>query len=128
MVARATSVNCPVLVDCLIDYIFKMRLPCAQMFTCINDGIYRCCEENSDPKPKKTVKFSDLKKKKKTLPVRCDLESLGNTCPNLTRTMHLNALYQAMKCCKSAAIFSSQIRAPFRTQMWVEQELFPAYH
>ena len=64
MVARATSVNCPVLVDCLVDYDFKTRLPCAWMFTRINDGIYRCCEENFDPKTKKKVKFSDFGEKK----------------------------------------------------------------
>ena len=50
--------------NCLVDYDFKKRLPCARMFKYINDGIYRCCEENSYPKPKKTVKFSDFWKKK----------------------------------------------------------------
>ena len=60
MVTRATSVNCHVLVDRFVDYDFKLRLPCVRMFTCINEGISRCCKENSDPKPKKMVKFSDF--------------------------------------------------------------------
>ena len=49
-------------------------MPCALMFTRVNDGICRCGEENSDPKQKKTVKFSDFLKK--SLPIRCGLEGL----------------------------------------------------
>ena len=34
------------------------------MFKRMNDEIYRCCEENSYQKPKKTVKSSDFLKTK----------------------------------------------------------------
>ena len=43
---------------------FKMWLPCARMFTCINNGVSLCCEEKSDPKSKKTIFFSDFLSKK----------------------------------------------------------------
>ena len=43
---------------------FKTRLPCARMFTCINNGVSRCCEEKSDPKSKKTIFFSNFWSKK----------------------------------------------------------------
>ena len=57
MVTRATLVNCPVLVDCLVDYDFKTRLPCAQKLTCINEGISQCCEKKLGPKTKENGKI-----------------------------------------------------------------------
>ena len=115
MVARATSVNCRSLVDCLVNYDFKTRLPGAWMFTCINNEVSRCYAEKSNPKSKKTIRFRDFWRKK-SLPICSGFGGLHYTCPNLTRTMHLNAL---TRCCKSAAIFSSQISAWFRTWSWV---------
>ena len=56
MVAKTTSANG----RSLVDYDFKTRLPGAWMFTYINNGISEFCEEKSNPKSKKTIKFGKI--------------------------------------------------------------------
>ena len=86
--ARATWVNRRP----LVDYDFKMRLPCAQILTCITDGISRCCEVNLNLESKKTFKFGIIWRFLETgfrFSATWEAWAIQCTCPNLTRMMHL---------------------------------------
>ena len=104
-----------------------MRLLGVWMFMRVNDG----SPDENDWKLKKNktiflVKFSDFLKK--SLQIGCSLGGLRYTCPNLTRTIHLKALFSVIKCCKRAAIFQVRFWADFvnfKTRNWVGRRFDP---
>ena len=97
MVTRASSVNhCP-LVDCLVDYDFKTKLPCARMFTCINNVSW-CCQKNRTQNLRKPSDLAIFENKK-----LADSQRLGRLVLYMPKPDKNNAF----KCQKCSNFFHS---------------------